>query len=352
MAFRPIFGLIVSLAVTASAWAQDIEVNPSHPDQYIVVRGDTLWDISGRFLNKPYQWPLVWDANPQIQNPHLIYPGDVIYFSVVDGKPRLSLSRGGGFVASDDSPREVKLYPRIREMDIAEAIPLIPSEKIAKYLAAPRVVSEEELEKSPYVVDFVGEHLVAGAGDRVYVRSIETPESLTYTLYRKGEAFVSADTQELLGYEAKFVANAILQQPGDPATLFITQSASEIRMGDRLMPHQEGEFTLHYFPKPPSEAIKANIINVLDGVSQIGLYNVVAIDKGSADGLSVGHVLSILKKGKVIKDSFSSLRNDTVELPTEHAGTVMVFRTFDKVSYALVMEARHAIHVLDIVQTP
>lgn len=351
MALRQIFGLIVSLAVVAPCWAEEIEVNPAHPDQYRVVRGDTLWDISGRFLRKPYQWPLIWDANPQIENPHLIYPGDVIYFSVVDGKPRLSLSQTG-FIEDSGSSRDVKLYPRIREMDLEDAIELISSEKIAKYLASPRVVGETELEESPYVIDFAGEHLVAGAGDRVYVRSIETPESLSYTIYRKGEAFVSAETGEILGYEAKFIANTRLQAAGDPATLLVTQSTSEIRMGDRLMPHQEGEFTLHYFPKPPETQIQGSIINVLDGVTQIGRYNVVAIDKGASDGLQKGHVLDIYKKGQSVRDPYSKIRNDMAQLPDELAGTLMVFRTFDRISYALVMDARQAIHVLDKVQTP
>ncbi|WP_341326366.1 LysM peptidoglycan-binding domain-containing protein [Methylotuvimicrobium sp. KM2] len=351
MAFRQIFGLIVSLAVIVPGWAQEIEVNPSHPDQYTVVKGDTLWEISGRFLRKPHQWPLIWEGNPQIDNPHLIYPGDTIYFSEAGGKPRLSLSPSG-FLGNSGSSREVKLYPRIREMDLIDAIELIPSEKIAKYLASPRVVGQDDLENSPYVIDFAGEHLVAGPGDRVYVRAIEKPESLTYTIYRKGDTFVSAETKEVLGYEAKFVANTTLQEPGDPATLLVTRSTSEIRMGDRLMPHQEGDFTLHYFPKSPESEIQGSIISVLDGVTQIGRYNVVAIDKGASDGLKVGHVLDIYKKGKSVRDPFSKIRNDTIQLPNELAGTLMIFRTFDRISYALVMDARQAIHVLDKVQTP
>lgn len=351
MAFRHILGFIVSLTISGIVWAQEIEVNPSHPDQYTVVKGDTLWDISGRFLRRPQQWPLIWEGNPQIDNPHLIFPGDTIYFSEVDGKPHLSLTPGELSEYSAGS-REVKLYPQVRVKDLEEAIELISSEKIAKYLASPRIVGQDDLDNSPYVIDFVGEHLVAGAGDRVYVRAIEKPESLTYTIYRKGETFISADTQEVLGFEAKFIANTTLQVPGDPATLLITNSTSEVRMGDRLMPHQEGDFTLHYFPKPPETEIEGSIISVLDGVTQIGRYNVIAIDKGASDGLKIGHVLDIYKKGKFVRDPFSSKKNDMIQLPKELAGTLMIFRVFDRISYALVMDARQAIHVLDKVQTP
>lgn len=351
MVYRQVFGLIVSLAVGASVWAQEIEVNPSHPDQYTVVRGDTLWDISGRFLRKPHQWPLIWEGNPQIDNPHLIYPGDIIYFYEVDGRPHLSTSPPAE-IGDPRSLREVKLYPRVRVKDLDEAIELIPSEKIAKYLSSPRIVGQNDLDNSPYVIDFAGEHLIAGPGNRVYVRAIEKPESLTYTIYRKGETFISADTKEILGYEAKFIANTTLQVPGDPATLLVTRSSGEIRMGDRLMPHQEGNFTLHYFPKPPEAEVEGSIISVLDGVTQIGRYNVVAIDKGSTDGLKVGHVLDIYKKGKSVRDPFSKITNEMVQLPRELAGTLMIFRAFDRISYALVMEANQAINVLDKVQTP
>lgn len=350
MAFRKTFGLIFTLAVSLSSQAETIKINPSHPDHYTVTRGDTLWDIAGRFLERPGQWPEIWQVNPQIENPNLIYPGDVITFSMVGGKPRLSLSRGG--IEDTGDYQDQKLYPRIRESKIEAAISLIPSERIAQFLTSPRVVGPNELSQAPYVIDFAGEHLVAGAGDRVYVRAIEEPESLSYTIYRPGATFVSPESNEILGYEAKFIANTTLQATGDPATLLITKSSSEVRTGDRVMIHEDGEFTLNYFPRPPESDIKGSIISVLDGVSQIGRYNVVAIDKGRADGLEIGHVLDIYQRGDIVRDPYSSIKNDAVKLPDERAGTMMVFRTFERISYALVMEAYQAIHVLDKIQTP
>ena len=371
MAFRTLFGFMVSFFISINTWAEEIQINPAHPDQYTVVKGDTLWDISGKFLNHPWQWPELWSNNSQIKNPNLIYPGDTIYFAIVNGRPQLSLSRNEQqtqsptdstcilseedvkngrteFAVSEDG----KLLPCIRETIIKQAIELIPAESIAQFLTSPKVVAENELNNAPYVVDIAGEHLVAGAGDRVYVRSITQPENLSYTIYRAGDTYVSPETGEILGYEAKYIADTTLQQTGDPATLSITKSNSEIRKGDRVMPKTEEEVTLNYFPRPPEKSINGSIISVLGGVSQIGLYNVVVIDKGTKDGILAGHELAIYQNGNSINDPYSAIKNDIVKLPDEIAGTLMVFRPFERVSYALVMKATQAIHILDKVQTP
>lgn len=395
MAFRTLTGLIASLLISLSAWADDqsawsglarntptgarawtardeIQLNPSHPDQYTVVKSDTLWDISGKFLKHPWQWPELWSHNSQIKNPHLLYPGDTIYFSMINGKPQLSLSRSEPtqpqtdpnstciikeedykhgrkeFAVSEDG----KVQPCIRESNLKQAIRLIPTETIASYLSSPKVVDDHELGNAPYVIDFAGEHLIVGTGDRIYVRAITEPKNREYTIYRPGSAYISQDSHETLGYEAQYIANASLQQPGDPATLAITKANGEIRIGDRIMPNAEQDIALNFFPRPPEQSIKGSIISVLGGVSQIGQYNVVVIDKGTADGLLVGHELDIYQRGNIVKDSYSSVKNDMVNLPDEMAGTLMVFRPFEHVSYALVMKATQALHVLDKVQTP
>ncbi len=395
MAFRTLTGLIASLLISLnvsaddqSAWSglarktptgarawtarDEIQINPSHPDQYTVVQGDTLWELSGKFLKHPWQWPELWSSNSQIKNPHLIYPGDTLYFSMVNGKPQLSLSRNElplpqtnpnstcvlreedyehgrkNFAVSENG----KLLPCIRETNLKQAIRLIPTETIASYLSSPKVVDENELSNAPYVVDFAGEHIIAGTGDRVYVRSITEPKSPSYTIYRPGNAYVSPETGDTLGYEAQYIADASLQQAGDPATLTITKAALEIRTGDRIMPNAEQDIALNYFPRPPEQSIKGSIISVLGGVSQIGRYNVVVIDKGTADGLLTGHELDIYKNGKVVKDTYSAITNDAVNLPDEVAGTLMVFRPFERISYALVMKSTQALHILDKVRTP
>lgn len=376
MAFRTLAGLIVSLLLSLSAWAEEIQVNPSHPDQYTVTKGDTLWEIAGKFLTHPWQWPELWSNNTQIKNPHLIYPGDTLYFSMINGKPQLSISRSDlpqtqiqpqagsngpcvlkeeeykhgrkEFAVSEDG----KVMPCIRESKLEQAIRLIPTANIASYLTSPRVVGKDDLNNAPYVLDFAGEHLIVGIGDRVYVRSITETDTLSHTIYRPGNPYVSPENGEILGYEAQYIAEASLQQPGDPATLAITKADREIRIGDRIMPTIEEELALSYFPRPPEESVKGSIISVLGGVSQIGQYNVVVIDKGTADGLLPGHELDIYKAGKIVRDYYSPIKNDAVNLPDEIAGTLMVFRPFERVSYALVMNATQALHVLDKVRTP
>jgi len=374
MVFRTLSGLLFSLLVSAAAHAQTIQVNPSHPEHYTVAEGDTLWDIAGKFLQHPWQWPELWRYNQQIQNPHLIYPGDTIHFSIVNGTPQLSLTRNGEISTGNESYRtgpcvleekdfvhgrdnfalsdDGKVLPCVRVVPLKQAIEMIPAEDIRPFLSSPKVVGKDDMNNAPYVIEIAGEHITAGAGDRVYVRPGLPSEQTSYTIYRPGNPYVRPETQEILGYEADYVADASLQQAGNPSTLTIDKSNGDIRRGDRLMPTRDETIALQYFPRPPEKPLTGTIISVLGGVSQIGRNNVVVIDRGSADGLLPGHELEILRRGEIVRDPFSSIKNDAVKLPDEHAGVLMVFRPFEKVSYALVMKATQAIHILDVVKTP
>lgn len=345
MLLRATLRAMIPLLFSASLWADTLQVRSDHPDQYTVVRGDTLWDISGKFLQHPWQWPQLWRNNPQIKDPHWIYPGDTLYFSYVNGEPTLSLVAPGSAYQPD-------IRPRVRESAIEKAIPMIPVDAIAQFLISPKVVSGGELESAPYVLDIAGEHLIAGSGDRVYVRAIENPQGLGYTVYRPGRPYISPETQEILGYEAQYIAETTIEAPGDPATLRINKSDQELKRGDRLMPTADGEMALSYFPRPPAKHIHGSIIRVMGGVSQIGQHDVVVIDKGTMDGIEVGHTLDIFKKGRIVTDNVQPGVSVAVKLPDEIAGVLMVFRPFERVSYALIMEATDAIHTLDRVQTP
>lgn len=347
MTLRIALGWLIPIFLSMPLPADEIKLNPAHPEQYRVVEGDTLWSIAGRFLQRPGQWPRLWQTNPQIKNPDLIYPGDLLAFATIGGKPQVSVLNRNIF-----SGREVKLSPGIREHPINEAIKLIPTQAIAQFLSSPKVVAQGELQAAPYVLDFAGEHLVVGAGDKIYVRSITESEESQYVVYRAGDPYVSPENGEVLGYEAAYIADVTLQKTGDPTTLLVNKATSEIRSGDRLMPNAANPITLNYFPHAPEKPVNGNIISVLNGVSQIGQYNIVVIDKGSANGLVAGHVLDIYQRGRLVRDPYGDDKNTPITLPDELSGSLMVFRVFERVSYALIMQANQSIHVLDKVQTP
>jgi len=341
-----IYTAIVITCLCGVALAQDDIVKQNHPDRYIVKKGDTLWDIAGLFLNKPWLWPEIWQVNPQVANPHLIYPGDELELVYLNGRPYLR--------------RAGKLSPRIRENPWDGAISVIPADAIAPFLSRPYVVNEGELEAAPYVVAFADEHIIGGAGQRIYVRSIPSDEHMTFDIVRPGDAYKDAETGEILGYEALFVGVAELQRTGDPATLMLTTTELEVLMGDRLLPATDGKGAGDFYPKAPDQQVNGAIISVLNGVSQIGQFNIVVLDRGSNDGLSPGTVLQVDHRGETVPDhvarkqaSFTnrSMR-ETVTLPDEPAGLLMVFRTFERVSFGLIMDAKRNMHVNDKVHNP
>ncbi|HHJ39379.1 MAG: peptidoglycan-binding protein [Methylothermaceae bacteria B42] len=342
--------LFVILMLSRPLWAEEIPLADNPPQRYTVVKGDTLWDIAARFLRNPWQWPEIWHANPHIKDPHWIYPGDVIVLKWVEGQPQLTLQRGG---AENLRGGTEKLQPQIRETPIEQAIPTIPYEAIRQFLTSPRVVTKEEIKNAPYIVSLQDNRIVGGTGDTIYVRGIEDSENTQgFTVFRRGKALREHKTKDILGYEAIYVADTQLEKGGDPATLKVTRSNREILVGDKLLPIQEEQLALNYQPRPPSTKIKGRIINVLDGVSQIGQYNIVVIDRGSQDGLEKGHVLAILRKGEKIRDSVDKRAAEMVKLPDEKAGLLLIFRPFEKVSYGIVMKATRAIHINDIVKNP
>lgn len=335
-----LIGLLFSGLLAA---AGPIALNPSHPSQHVVVKGDTLWDIAAQFLRDPWRWPEVWHINQQIKNPHLIYPGDTISLTYVNGQPRLGLSRG---------KRNIKLSPKVHTTALDGAIPTIPIDAIKQFLTRPYVLDKETLDKAPYVVHFVDEHIIGGAGNGIYVRSIEEGSQGHYEVVRPGKPYKDPDTKEILGHEALFVGEADLQRTGDPAKLLLTRTEIEAIIGDRLLPVTEQMPLQNFHPKAPDQPIDGRIISVLNGVSQIGQYNVVVLNKGESDGLQPGDILRIDQGGQSLRDQVTPERGDTFTLPYEEAGLLMVFRTFSRVSFGLVMHATKSIHVFDAVRSP
>lgn len=340
--------VLASVAITtapSTAMADQIALRADHPERYVVVKGDTLWDISARFLESPWRWPEVWNFNPQIKNPHLIYPGDVVSLTYDEqGKPILKVER---------SQPTVKISPKVRAERVDTPISTIPLDVIGQFLGQPRVISEREINNSAYIVSNEDQRLIAGKGDTIYVRGLVPGGDTHYTVLRVGDAYRDPSRgNAILGYEAIHVADADVSEFGDPSTLRITDSTREALMGDRLLPVRDEELDKTFIPHAPSSKIEGQIIAVVDGVSRIGQYQTVVLNKGETDGLETGHVLAVFQTGKVIRDTSKPGKPENVTLPDIKAGLVMVIRTFDRVSYALVMDAFRAMSVYDYVRNP
>lgn len=336
--------LVAGLLAVPAATA--VELNPEHPENYVVKRGDTLWDISAMFLRDPWFWPEIWYVNPQISNPHLIYPGDILTLVYVDGKPQLQLQRGpAGVTASGGAER---LSPGIRTEDLDAAIKAIPYALIEPFLTGGMIMDKAEADALPYVVA-LRDHLIAGAGHEVYVRNVDnaTPLGTQYSVLRLSNELRDPDNGARLGYEVMFIGTAELRATGDPDTFFLTNTNREVMRGDRL---RTADLTLpmNFYPQTPSQQVNGTIISVLDGVSRIGQYQMVIINKGLDDGLDAGSVLAVWQRGEAVRDAFASgLTRRKVQLPDNLAGNVMVVKAYENVSYALVMEAVSEMRVGD-----
>lgn len=323
--------------------AADSLLASDHPTRYTVVKGDTLWDIAGRFLRNPWDWPQLWHVNPQIQNPHLIFPGDTLELVYdADGKPQLQMQ---------DGPRVVKLSPQIRSTPWDGSIPTIPYDAVAPFLNRSLVLDSDYLDHAPYIVEFADEHVVGGPGNRAYVRGLDAGPARRH-IVRAGKPYKDADSGEILGYAAEYIAQAQLQREGDPATVTIDDNAKEVVVGDRLITVDDKHFAYNFLPHAPDRQVRGNIIAMFDGVGQIGQYDVVVLDRGHSDGLRPGSVLRIDQRGREVRDLVTADLRDTVVLPDEQAGLLLVFRAFDRVSLALIMTALRPIHLQDTVRNP
>lgn len=339
-----------STAPAAEATQGGLALNPNAPDSYVVKRGDTLWGIAKVFLRDPWYWPEIWQVNPQVHNPHLIYPGDTLRLVYIEGKPSIVVQRG-------DSARVV---PRIRSEALEGAVTAIPYETVAAFMSKPSVLTKEQIKNAPYVLATRDLHVAMSDGDTVYARGFTTPVVLGthYNVVHVGGPLINPDDNSVLGYDGIFTGAGHVTRGGDPTTLVMTESARETEPGDKLFAGGV-EVPLDFIPSAPKTKTRGRIIAVSDGVTVIGQYEVVAINRGAADGLAPGNVLAIYESGQVIADnankgflSVSHLGAQKVRLPDERTGTFMVFKTFDRLSYGLVMEATNVMHVGDRVENP
>src|SRR5688572_11744057 len=341
----------VELAAAVGQQPPSPVLNPRHPESYVVQRGDTLWDIASMFLRDPWYWHEIWQINPQVENPHLIFPGDTLSLAYLDdGRPVVNLERGPAVVQA--GPGVDRLSPRVRAQPLEEAILTIPYETIAAFLSRPRFIDERDVDDMPYVVA-LREALIGSAGRDVYVRGLEeqTPLGSVFNLVELGGAFVDPDTNDVLGYQGTYVGQGRLDRTGDPGTLHMLETEREVLVGNYLAA-EEDAIPLNFIPRSPESEIEGQIIAVTSGVSLIGQYNVVVINRGTQAGLEPGHVLRAYQTGQTIRDTHRGLVGQKVRLPDEPAGTMMVFRTAERMSYALVMEATAPLALYDTVRNP
>ena len=318
---------------------EPVPLAEGHPNEYVVQVGDTLWDIAATFLRDPWFWPEIWYVNPDIENPHLIYPGDVLGLVYVDGQPRITNVRGSSY----------RLSPQARITPLSEAVMSIPFEKVAAFLKAGVILEKSQAETMPYLLRTRGDHLMASAGNEVYVRGTAgDPPGTAYTVITVGQELRDPDDNQVIGFHSKKIGLAKLRRTGDPATIALIRTTQEINMGDRLLP-EIIKLPLNFFPRAPSAEIDGRIIAVDGGVTQISQYQVVVVNRGTDHDLAVGDVLSIFQSGEVINDRFGGGK---VTLPDEEEGTLMIFKTYGRISYGLIMEATDAIHIFDSVRNP
>ncbi len=329
-------------------------LKPDHPVRYTVQRGDTLWDIAAHFLRDPWVWPEIWQVNPQIDNPHLIYPGDVITLAWADGEPRLRVQRpGDGPQASGDGV--VQLQPRVRRQPIDDAIPSIPADAIRQFLNRPQVGTLEEIENAPYILGNYQGRLISAAGNEVFAKGFPEggPTSSRYNVVRTGEPLRDPATDELLGHELIYAGKAAVQEAGTPVRLALIDSTREILSGDRLMPPGRGLAQARYIPHVPEQPIDGQIIHLVDAISQVGSNQVVVVNVGKREDLEVGHVLGIEQSGGAVDDPHAKNGEpERVDLPPQRVGTLMLFKVFDRLAYGLVLDATQAIQLNDSVVRP
>lgn len=331
--------------VTRVEQPRPVPLAEGHPDEYTVQEGDTLWDIAATFLRDPWYWPEVWYVNPQVENPHLIYPGDVLALVTIDGRDRITTVRGSTY----------RLSPQARVTPLDESIESIPYEQIAAFLSKGIVLEKDEIRELPYILAVRGDHMAAAAGNDIYVRGGRpAPNGTRYSVVHVGEELVDPDDGDVIGYHGVYVGEGALSRGGDPATISLNETNREAIAGDRLIP-ETVDIPLNFFPKAPDIPIDGRIISVVDGVSLIGQYQVVVMNRGARHGLAPGDVLAVYQAGDYVRDRFAGARlfgGERVKLPDEEAGTVMVFKVYDRIGYGLVMEATDAIHVHDAVRNP
>jgi LysM domain len=343
-------------------------IRENAPDRYVVVKGDTLWDISNKFFQDPWKWPQIWGLNKEsIKDPHWIYPGDVVILdpatkTLLLGKqvvpteelalvPSLPPSTESAPPKSSEEPdihsNIQKLSPKVRVVDSGhEAIASIPYSIIGPFLSKPLIIENDAIDDAPTLIGSVENRTLLSFGDTAFVTEMPIDQGNLWQIYRAGKELVDPDTDDTLGYEDIYLGDAYVQKFDEVSTLKITKSVLDIQKGDNFVQSSLG-LSSNYIPRSPSNMIKAKVISIYGGVNQGGQNAVITLNKGARDGLENGHVLALYKESEI-----SEHDGDSYTLPAMRYGLIFVFRTFDKVAYALVMQVQRPVQLLDSVETP
>lgn len=323
----------VALLPLSSAIGQsDSELREDHPDRYVVQEGDTLWDIAKRFLKDPWRWPLIWRENAEIENPHLIFPGDLLV------------------VTSDRYIKAVRLEPKAYAQSLERAITTIPPNAIQPFLTSAIILESGELDGAGHVVSGVEDELLLGKYMKFYARGIADTTAKDYRIFRIGETLRDPETGEILGVEGIHLGDAFMERPGgDVSKLQIFSANQEIRATDRVIPVPLDAPLPYYHPHSPSRDVGGWILYAPQGVNEVGRYDVVIISGGKREGLEEGHVLKALLHRGTRSDPVTG---EEYKVPEETSGLMMVFRVFEKLSYALILESNRAISVGDRYGSP
>jgi hypothetical protein len=342
----------------ASGRSMSVPLAPDAPDTYVVKKGDTLWDISGVFLKYPWYWPEIWYVNPQIQNPHLIYPGDVLQLVYIDGKPRITVARAGA----------TRLSPQVRSEPLKDAVRTIPYDLLMDFVGRPRLLDKKQAKDAPYVVGFRNEHMIGSRQNELYARGLGSPpEGMRFAIIHPDRELRDPDDGDLLGWlgdyagtgEVIAVSNA-KDEDDTMVHLTVLDTGQEIMQGDKLFPVKPEVGDDFVLSAPSDTELNGQVIAVVDGYRIAGKYQVLAINRGKRHGLVPGNAVAIFARGEEVRDRYSrpwewdkyTASYDTVQLPKERSGTLLVFQAYDRMSYGLVVESTQPMRVGDFIKHP
>ncbi len=342
------------------ATATGIPLTADAPEQYVVKKGDTLWDISKIYLRDPWYWPEIWYVNPQVANPHLIYPGDVLRLVYIDGQPRLTIAQRGENVEGGVGGR--KLSPQVRREPLSRAITAVPYEVIAGFTGRPVLLDKDQVKNAPYVVGMRDDHTIGAAGNELYARGLDNAAADSrYNVIHVDGKIRDPDNNDLLGYTGVYVGSGPILTTGETAKLMLADSSREALQGDKLFA-ETVETNTDFVPHAPTTDVKAQVIAIRE-LTVMGQYHVIALNRGTKAGLEPGHVLAINQSGGTVRDRYSAgglgsgessmfSMGKKVKLPAERVGVAMVYKTYADMSFALIMEASHEIREGDIAGNP